>query len=352
MGWGVVFFYLPEVLVPTAPTRSTRRRDGLRWLPLAVVLCLGLSSGASLAQSDADRATARALAAEGFKALQSDDYETAEDRFRRADALVHAPTLVLDRGRALMGMGRYVEAQEQFELVLREGVPPRAPRSWKNALKDAAVLLEEVEPKVAWLTIAVPEASEPEILVDGQPIPTAALGVRRATNPGTRTIDVSAPGYAPRRVTIELSEGGEESLEVALEPLPQDAPAPTPPRSKPIPEEDDQVEKLAPYVAFGVGGLGIVIGSVTGILALKKHSELSDACSGGVCPQDQQSTLDSYHRLGWVSGVGFVVGVAGAATGTVLLIKQKRERPAESASVSRLELYAGPGQAGLRGTFR
>jgi hypothetical protein len=338
--------------VHAAATRFTRQRRDPRWFSSALALVVIFWSAASLGQSDADRATARALAAEGFKALQTGNYETAEDRFRRADALVHAPTLVLDRGRALMGMGRYVEAQEQFELVLREGVPPKAPRSWKAAVQEAATLLEEVEPKVAWLTIAVPDVAEPEIRVDGQPIPPAALGVRRATNPGTRTIDVGAAGYAPRRLTIELTEGGEESLEVALEPLPKDAPAPRPPRSKPSPEADAPPRDLAPYVAFGVGGLGIIVGSVTGALTIKKHSELSDACPGGVCPEEERETLDSYHRLGWVSGVGFAVGAAGAATGVVLLVRQKRESSTETAARSRLELFAGPGRAGLRGTFR
>jgi len=235
---------------------------------------------------------------------------------------------------------------------LREGVAPDAPRSWKNALKDAATLLEEVEPKVAWLTIAVPNVAEPEIRVDGQPIPAAALGVRRATNPGTRKIEVSAVGYAPRELRIDLEEGGEESIDVDLEPLPRDRAAPSPPRSSPRPEPEEDTSNYVPYVAVGVGGAALVVGSVAGILALKKHSELKDLCPGGTCPAEERSALDSYHRLGWVSGVGLAIGVAGAATGAVLLLRDRRARRPESAAFERMELYAGPGAAGLRGTFR
>ncbi|HEY8945131.1 MAG TPA: hypothetical protein VIM73_12760, partial [Polyangiaceae bacterium] len=69
------------------------RKLGL-WTGLALVL---LQSGVALAEPSAeDRATARALAGEGYQALQQKDYSTAADRFSRADALVHAPTLMID----------------------------------------------------------------------------------------------------------------------------------------------------------------------------------------------------------------------------------------------------------------
>jgi hypothetical protein len=55
--------------------------------------------------SDADRATARVLAHEGFDAQQRGDYSVAADRFLRADALVHAPTLLLGLARAQVGLG-------------------------------------------------------------------------------------------------------------------------------------------------------------------------------------------------------------------------------------------------------
>jgi len=81
-----------------------------------VAICLGLVCAVLLAMparaepNEADRATARALALEAHKALQNKDYATAAERFGRADALVHAPTLVVDWARALQGLGRFVEA--------------------------------------------------------------------------------------------------------------------------------------------------------------------------------------------------------------------------------------------------
>ena len=287
---------------------------------LALVCALGLwlSPSSVYAQSDSDRATARALAEEGYNALKAQKFEVADDRFRRADALVHAPTLVVDDGRALIGLGHYVEAQERFELVLREGVAENAPAVWKGALQDAAKLLEEVKPKVAWLTIVIPNVPNPQVRIDGRPISAAAIGVKFAVNPGTQNIEVSAEGFDSKQQSIELAEGGEQTIEVSLAALPPQAAPPKTPLA--VPTKDSGGSNRTPaYLALGVGGTGIVIGAVTGFLALQKRSDLNSACSGSTCPPSEQSNLNSYHSLGLISGIGFGVGIAGAATGFVLL---------------------------------
>jgi hypothetical protein len=120
------------------------------------LLCLALAVRTAAAQpNEADRATARALALEGNAALQKKDYATAVDRFGRADALVHAPTLVVDWARALQGLGRFVEAHEKYELVIREGVDPSAPKSWQRALDEAKKELELLKPRLAWITVVL-----------------------------------------------------------------------------------------------------------------------------------------------------------------------------------------------------
>src|SRR3954471_17958179 len=102
--------------------------------------------------SAADRATARSLAGEGYQALQDKDFATASDRFSRADALVHAPTLMIDWARSLVGLGKLVEAQERYEQIVREGVDPKAPKSWRRALTDANAELAQLKPRLAWIT--------------------------------------------------------------------------------------------------------------------------------------------------------------------------------------------------------
>src|SRR5580693_7871923 len=130
---------------------------------MAMSLALGLIAPAALAQSDADRATARALGQDGQQALDAKDYRTAEDRFRRADKLVHAPTLELGLARALAGVGKFVESQETYNRMVREGLPPGAPDVFKHALEDAKKEVEGVATKVGAVTITVKSASGTEI---------------------------------------------------------------------------------------------------------------------------------------------------------------------------------------------
>jgi hypothetical protein len=141
------------------PTRS------LRLAPLLVALSLAAPAWAD--PSDADRATARALAQEGQSALEKQDFATAADRFARADALVHAPTLLLGRARALVGLGKLVEAQEAYERIVREGVAANAPAPFHVALEDAKKEVEAIAPRLAWVTISVRGADGAAVTLDG-----------------------------------------------------------------------------------------------------------------------------------------------------------------------------------------
>src|SRR5690606_19874127 len=175
-------------------------------LTVACVLTLAVPATAA-EPTAADRATARALAREGFDALKKDDFETAEDRFRRADQLVHAPTLVVDHARALVGLGRLVEAHERYSLVLREGVSPNAAWPWKRAYADAQKEIEVIKERLAWLTIQVKGPETPEVSIGGREIPPAAVGVRRATDPGEHTIIVGGEGFHSKEEVVTLTEG-------------------------------------------------------------------------------------------------------------------------------------------------
>ncbi|MBV9947238.1 MAG: hypothetical protein JOZ69_10355 [Myxococcales bacterium] len=327
------------------------------------------------AQADADRATARSLGLEGQQALDSRDFKTAEDRFRRADNLVHAPTLMLGLARALAGEGRYVEAQETYNRIIREGVAPGAPDAFKRALADAKKEVEGVSPKIGGVTITVRAASggevpAPKVVLDGAPVNAASLGVRRSVDPGSHTLQVSAEGFKSAELHFDVPESGSIDESVKLEPEPA-APAAVSnaapggattasvaanPESPASPSGADGggggARAVLPWVAFGVGGASLALGAVTGILAMGKHSDLtgSGQCSGSTCDPSQQSNLDSYHALATVSTVGFIAGGVGVAAGVVLLVTRPR---AEGAAVRgvRVVPVVGLGGVGAAGTF-
>jgi hypothetical protein len=371
---------------------------------LACSLALGGSlSSARLAhaQSDDDRATARALGQEGQAALDNKSYATAEDRFRRADKLVHAPTLIIGLARALAAEAKYVEAQEAYNRIIREGVPPGAPAAFKQALEDAKKEVEAVAPKLGTVIITVKasngqDINEPKVTLDDRPVNAASLGVKRAVDPGPHTLHVSADGYKAAESKFAVLEGGSATQNVTLEkdtsavaaapaPAPGGAAAPAP-GATPAPgpgaapagattttaaaggEAPAPAKKsILPWVAFGVGGAGLLMGGITGLIAMGDHSSIAKDCPGGTCPANNPHTGDisGYHTMGTLSTVGFVIAGLGAAAGVVLLVMQPKDSgesapaapgaaPAPApAPAAHLKVYptVGLGTAGVFGTF-
>ncbi len=335
-------------------------------LKLTLALCAlsSLPRRAHAAEpTSADRTTARALALEGYEALRDKEYAKAADRFTRANGLVHAPTLLRDLARAQVGLGRLVDAHETYNLILREGVADKAPAPWVQALEDAKTELAAITPRLPWITITVSGPAHPRVTIDGVPIGETSLGVKRPADPGRHEIRALAAGYYTAKKTIFLKEG--ETVNVAFEL--EDAP----PDAAPKNEEESGTVSVATVTdpawrkpvtigAFAVGGAGIVLGSVTGILAMSKHNRLAADCRNGECGPEQKADYDSYHTLGMLSTIGFVAGGVGAATGVVLLLVKpqvlvKQEAPGDQARSSRSRVtwspFVGVGSAGVEGTF-
>jgi hypothetical protein len=321
-----------------------------------LLLCLlAAPFEAMAAPSDLDRSMARSLAAEGYEALVAKRYQVAEDRLRRADALVHAPTIVVDHARALVGLGRLREARERYQLVLREGVDAKAPASWKQALADAEKEDAALDARFAWLVVRVDGPSNPEVTVDGATVPVSALGARRVIDPGLRVVRVSADGYVSAEQSVTLREGEERELAFVLRPPPSDD------LSEPDSNQPTVISTERPrirwpvWAAFGAGGAGLIVGSVTGALAIGAHSDLKSQCGTESCrpssPEEKRrmdGDVGRYRTLGTLSGVGFAIGVAGAATGVVLLLTDKPKK--ETAALPLMPLI-GPGTVGLQGRF-
>jgi len=168
-----------------------------------------------------------------------------------------------------------------------------------------------------------------------------------------------------------LAEGGSQEISVKLEKDPAAAVATTPPpvATTPIvttgpttPPADTGPKKnnTLAYVALGVGGAGLVVGGVTGFLALGKKGDLK-GCEGTKCPSSQQDTLDSAKSMATISTVGFTVGFVGVGLGVVLLLtgnSNSSARLGESKVAKReplghvhVEPWIGTQSAGVSGTF-
>jgi len=350
--------------VPSNSARSARRTTGTALCAVLISLFTAVQPAAA-EESASDRATARALAGEGYAALEKKDYVTAEDRFRRADELIHAPTLVLDRARALVGLGRFGEAYAAYDSIVREDLPPSAPPVWKRAVSSATAELETVKPKVAWLIVRVKGAREPQVAINGRALPAPSLGKRVAETPGELHIVASAPDYVTKIIDQRVGQGEEKQFEIALLPMPKPTPEVVvvpPPKAEHSDRTSDDARKgrrTLAYVSLAVSGVGVAVGATTGILWLNARSDIKAACGGLDCqPQNaaEQDRLDAdkrrYDTFGTLSVIGFGVGLAGAATGVTLLLTQPKEPAEAPARQAAIRAYVGPGTVGVYGAFQ
>ena len=99
---------------------------------------------------------------------------------------------------------------------------------------------------------------------------------------------------------------------------------------------------------LGVGGAGLLTGTITGIVAISKKNGLE--CPDHQCPPSQYDKLDSARTFSTISTIGFGVGIAGAAAGTVLLLVGKSEPEAQVGSV-RARPLIGDRWLGVTGEF-
>ncbi len=336
-------------------------------LLVPALLLPAIARAQTAAPSDADRMTARALAHDGYEAQTHREYAVAEDRFRRAESLVHAPTLELGLARAQVGLGKLVEAHETYRRIVREPLAPGAPAPFARAVADARKELAALEPRLAWVTLDVHGAPSSDVMVsvDDAAFPAAALGIKRASDPGAHMVRASAPGFAPLVTRFSVTEGQATVVSVTLLPIPrQEVPAPsttaaptaeTPPPV--LPSAPAHVEPPAPtplppstpfgrtagYAALGIGAAGLVAGGVMGALALAKHASLSGGCPDGHCAPGESSQVSLYDTLAMGSTVSLIAGAVGVATGFTLLLTTPKAGPVTA--------YAGFLRAGITARF-
>lgn len=346
-------------------------RFAARAAALSSLLGWGLCGHVALADgsgppTDDEKAAARILGTEGVKLSLSGDCVGAVDKLSRAEALVHAPTTSVPLAHCDIKLGKLVAGTEILNRVVHETLPPGAPKSWTDAKQQAQTLLDATSPRIPKLRIHVDRpggvGSDLQVTVDGETVSTVLLDNDRPTDPGTHRVVATAPGSPAVETDVVVTEGQTQSVSLHLRP-----PAPTaattpgggtpatvaasgPGQPSPPPATTEGPNRAPAYILFSVGGAGVVVGTVFGILALGAKSKLQSDCHGLVCPTSSQTDISAYKTDPIVSTAGWVVGVAGLAIGTVLLVTAHSESPPKAAKLE-VRPWIGPGSAGIGGSF-
>jgi hypothetical protein len=366
--------------------------DWRRLLAAALgVTGLVLAPVAASAQTDEQRAQARSLATEGASAFDGGRYQDAVDMFGKAESLVHAPPHLLFLARSHVKLGQYVRAREAYLKVVKETLPSNAPKAFRDAQSQAAAEVRAIEPKIASLTLKVEGgsgATDTAVTVDGAVLPSMLVGVPQPIDPGTHVVEAGATGLRAPQQQFTLGEGEKKAVVLKLESRPGAAPlvapaatpatpaAATPaapstepgqPATQPAAGAPPAAEKpagssksglrIGSYVAFGVGALGLIGGTVFTLQSASKRSDADEKfaqCGGDAGCTNENPLSGQVDQLDQDAGsaqtlgiVGFALGGVGVAAGVTLLMLSSGG-DSQQASV---EPWLGLGTAGVRGRF-
>lgn len=335
----------------------SRRRFAHRFTQalVAVLLLAEASFAAPPKMDDATRNAARELARDAVAAYDAGEYKKALDLLQRAHDLVPAPTLTLHQARALSKLGRLVEAMERYEATRRTELDPKAPQAFRDAVKDAGRELEELRERVPKAKIVVKgpghDSSFLQVMLDGNQVPPALVGVPRTIDPGTHRVEARVPGMSRGTTTLTIAEREVTEVQVQLSLIGatgEEEEATVDEGARPSAEGSSALETWG-WIGIGVGTAGVVMGATGALVAQGKRDELEQQCDGSQCPPEAQGDLDSFRRARTISYVGYGIGIAGLVTGTVLLLLPKKKK--RETSGTRVEPWVGLGGAGVGGTF-
>ncbi len=301
------------------------------------------------------RNAARTLAEEAQRAFDARNYVRAEQVFRDAEKLFAAPTITLQLARSQAAQGKLVAASENCNKVIRDwGSNAAAPPAFKAAVEAARSEYDKLQPRIGAVLLTVEGGAAPSVTVDEKVVLPAMLGIKRQSDPGPHVARATAQGYKTAEASFTLQEGETKEIKLVLVKDPSFVALPPPPRTTPAARETREPPAVADtkkgssrtlaLAAFGVGGAGLVVGGVTGVIAMGKASDLNGRCPGGACPSSEDAAVSSYKTMGTISTVGFVVGGVGVAAGAVLLLTSPK-------STAHVSPYVGFGTLGATGTF-
>jgi len=363
----------------------------------AAALTIALTQVPAGAQSDEQRAAARALATEGATAFSEGRYKDAADMFSRAESLLHAPPHLLFFARSSAKLGQYVRAREAYLKIIKEPLAANAPAAFRDAQAAAQEELKNVEPRIARLTINIDDKDARELVVkvDGNIVPSVLVGVPQPVDPGEHRVEAQATGKRAQPKAVTLKDGERQQIALRLEPDGSVVTQPTtptgtvaPPPSQPAvgaepsqsgvvtgpvappPDADSsqggpkQPLRTLSYVAFGVGAVGVVGAAVSFVSAMSKQNEANDlfeTCSTAVPSTCSSSSDPDAQKIGdldkqaasrkTLGVVGIGVAAAGIGAGIALFLVSRPDTTTQTAQGVRVEPVVGPTWLGVRGTF-
>jgi hypothetical protein len=313
-------------------------------LLLTVSLLLSASAHVYAEPTPEQREQARAFANEGLALFKKGDYAGAIDKFEKAEGVVHAPPHVLYIARAHAKSGKLRVAREIYKRIVSEALGPKPPRPFQAAQQEAGRELDTLEDQIPRLRVEVSGAprESTRVTVDGQEMTEAEMEL----DPGAHTVVGESEGLRGE-AKIDLAAGAHETVSLTLaEPSESDS------NGSNGGEETGSDIPFEPVILMAAGGALMVVGAVTGGLALNKAAELRELCPTNPCSPDNEPLSEDAKRLATISTTFFVIGGAATAAGAGWLIYRLVNDDSDTDRPVAIAPILAPGFVGLSGRFR
>lgn len=310
----VRYVCLCALLAPTARAESLVTQSRERPLTAGPSTAEPSTAGPSAVAPSASPSTteradlARAAGLAGLAAFERAAWTEALNAFVEAEGHMHSPVFLLYAARAENALGHIPEARALYSQILAESRLPDAPPAWLDAQRNAELELVEIEKKLERLVLPL---DVPDL---------AGVG------PDPRSTEPTAPPTVTQR---------------------PDRPAP------PAAFDADPTtassswtaqQKVA-VTAFGVGGMGLLAGLLTGGLAFEKAADIKSRCNGSSCRPEDEARAGEARTLADGATVSFIMAGAGAAIGLTLWFWPTAGEPGSIA------IHVGPSRVDFSGRF-
>lgn len=309
-------------------------------------------------QARADNeAPAEALFIEAKKLVTQGDYAAACPKFaesnrldRAAGTMIHLADCYEKNHQLATAWATYREAASAAKNLGR--------LDWQKLAVSRA---DALEPKVAKLAIEVTEPADGiEVRRDGVLVAPASWGTPLPLDAGKHTIEATAPGHQRFTITVTTTDDGTISRVMVAKLASSPAAA-----GERINDEHTTTDTILPdsripvatasaetsnqriwgYVVGGAGLVGLGVGTVAGLVAIRKNNAATSVCpNDGVCTSDAAiHDGEAATTFGTISTIAIAAGGVATVAGLVLVLTS----PSSSRHEAKLAPAIGPNSAAL-----
>lgn len=285
-----------------------------------------------------DIAAAEALFNKGVADIKAGNYADACPAIAESQKLDPRPGTQFTLAECFARWGKTASAYVAFEDFLRtvRALPANQQGRYGDRVKVAEDKKVDLKSSVPELTIVLPSGAPSSVVVtrDGTEVNGPLFGLAVPVDPGPHKIIVEVEGKPPSEETVTLSAGEHRKVEVSVPGMVK--------ANSDDPKSDDGGDgkpgmgrTIGMYTAFGVGAAGLVMGGITGGLALSDKHAADDQCPKFACTPEGFDAVAHGRTMARVSTAGFIIGGAGIAAGVILLLtRPKAEKTSVTADVS------------------